>query len=358
MMQTFVTPREKFIRSAEVPLPPPSSVLHPITRTQRPLNPMLPVSSKTAADEAVEFSESFPQHGVTEPGKHYRIQNTNMLAQGKNRANDSLLFITVFNDAQSWGHERSVDDFFTLVGSLNIPQEKTSVALLTSSHAEFLKLKELFRTQIQQYSSLSVIFRNDFSPDGLTRDNRHDDHLQGDRRRMIARYRNYALLSTLQTWHQHVIWLDADVSEIPADLIPKMTQSGLDIIHPLCAQKYGDGDGDSWFLYDRNAWVGHRKVRPPLSTDFVPGPLSSKNMEDLNRENKTVVQLDSVGGAMLYVRADVHRQGVIFPVHYIIGSEWGAEGYDGIETEGMCYTAHFLGFKCWGMPKEIIYHSE
>ncbi|KAF4320482.1 hypothetical protein JM18_005011 [Phytophthora kernoviae] len=131
-----------------------------------------------------------------------------------------------------------------------------------------------------------------------------------------------------------------------------MIRSGLDIVHPTCA--WGD---DANSLYDRNAWTGHRKVRPPQADDFVPGELSVKNMLDLREESDSIVPLDSVGGSMLYVRADVHRQGVIFPAHYVIGSEWGAEGYDGIETEGLCYNAHFLGFKCWGMPKETIYHS-
>lgn len=61
---------------------------------------------------------------------------------------------------------------------------------------------------------------------------------------------------------------------------------------------------------------------------------------------------------MLYVRADVHRQGVMFPAHYVISSEWGREGYDGIETEGLCYSAHFLDFKCCGMVNESIVHTE
>jgi hypothetical protein len=35
------------------------------------------------------------------------------------------------------------------------------------------------------------------------------------------------------------------------------------------------------------------------------------------------------------------------------------EGYDGIETEGICFTAKTLGYKCWGMPldKDRVYHQ-
>ncbi|KAJ8552376.1 hypothetical protein ON010_g10170 [Phytophthora cinnamomi] len=124
----------------------------------------------------------------------------------------------------------------------------------------------------------------------------------------------------------------------------------------MCIRRYNYQSNDS-YDYDLNAWVGHRKVRSPGEENFVPGPLSVRNMHNLQGENQIAVPLDSVGGTMLYVRADVHRQGVIFPAHYTIGSEWGAEGYDGIETEGFCYNAHFLGFRCWGMPKESIYHA-
>ncbi|KAE8983125.1 hypothetical protein PF011_g21332 [Phytophthora fragariae] len=259
----LVAPREKFIRV----VPPPTSVLHPNTPMQASLNSDITFSSRALAGRFTEYSELFPQHGKDEPGQHYRIENTELLAQEENRQNDSLLLITVFNGADSWGTNRTVADFFPLVESMNFPNEKTSIALLTSSEIAFEEVKGIFADQIHQYAQLSVIFRNDFTPQGLTRDNRHDDNLQANRRRMIARYRNYALLSTLQTWHQHVVWLDADIVSIPPDLVFKMAQSGLDIVHPLCAR-------GNWYVYDLNAWVGHRKVRPALPTGFVPGPLS------------------------------------------------------------------------------------
>ncbi|GMF47502.1 unnamed protein product [Phytophthora fragariaefolia] len=115
--------------------------------------------------------------------------------------------------------------------------------------------------------------------------------------------------------------------------------------------------GEDWYEFDLNAWVGHRKIRrSSRDTSFVPGDLSVKRMKQFHGGEDTFVPLDSVGGTMLYVKAEVHRQGVLFPVHHLIGSEWGNEGYDGIETEGLCYVAHFLGLKCWGMPNTLIYH--
>ncbi|KAG7390950.1 hypothetical protein PHYBOEH_006820 [Phytophthora boehmeriae] len=337
--------------------PAPLSVLHPNTPKLAPLNADVEFSVESTIELFKEYTEFFPQHGKAEPGQHYRIESNNPASQIGNRERGSVLIVCVFNDAESWGFNRSLDDFFDLIESFEYPAEKISVALLTSSMDEFVKTKQLSQQNINRFARFSVIFRNDFAQDGLTRENRHAASLQGTRRRMIARYRNFALLSTLESWHQHVVWLDADVDVIPAGLLLKMTQSGLDVLEPLCARKYSN-EADNWYEYDLNAWVGQRKVRPAASaSDFIPGPVNVKYMSNLRDGEKSIVPLDSVGGTMLYVRADVHRQGVLFPAHYVIGSEWGAEGYDGIETEGLCYSAHFLGYKCWGMPNDIIFHA-
>ncbi|ETO64546.1 hypothetical protein F444_17954 [Phytophthora nicotianae P1976] len=331
---------------------PVTSVLHPDTPEQAPLNQLVSFSIKTTSQPLREYVETFPQHGKSEPGQHYRIENTEMLTKHGDRDKDSVLIMCVFNDAESWGRGRSMKDFFKLIGSFDYPKAKVSIALLTSSMTEFAKAKVLFGSYIAQYPRLSVIFRNDFSPGGLTRANRHDHSLQASRRRMLARYRNYALLSTMESWHQHVVWVDADITAIPSGLVLKMVQSGRDILEPMCVRNIRG----KWFNYDSNAWVGQRKVRSANDKDFVPGPLNARSFHNLPDRSKPFVPLDSVGGTMLYVRADIHRQGVMFPVHYIIGSEWGREGYDGIETEGLCYSAHFLGYKCWGMPQDAIEH--
>ena len=58
-----------------------------------------------------------------------------------------------------------------------------------------------------------------------------------------------------------------------------------------------------------------------------------------------IIPLDSVGGAVLFMKSIVIKQGVIFPTSLIVGTTWDRqEGYDGIETEGVCYLAKPLGF--------------
>ncbi|KAG2778266.1 hypothetical protein PC129_g24603, partial [Phytophthora cactorum] len=358
----FTAPTNSLFQLEEEPQPPVTSILHPDTPVtsvlhpdtpeQAPLNQLVSFFVKTTSQTLSEYEEAFPQHGKIEPGQHYRIEDTAVLTQPGNRDNDSVLIICVLNDAESWGKNRNMEDFFKLVGSFDYVKAKISIALLTSSMAEFTKAKLVFGSYIQQYPRLSVIFRNDFISGRLTRLNRHNLSLQASRRRMLARYRNYALLSTMESWHQHVVWVDADITVIPPGLLLKMVQSGRDILEPVCVRNIRG----KWLNYDANAWVGQRKVRSATDKNFVPGPLNARSFHNLPDKSKPFVPLDSVGGTMLYVRADIHRQGVMFPAHYVIGSEWGREGYDGIETEGLCYIAHFLGYKCWGMPHDAIQH--
>ena len=58
--------------------------------------------------------------------------------------------------------------------------------------------------------------------------------------------------------------------------------------------------------------------------------------------------LDSVGGTMLLVRADLHRDGLLFPPFpYKLH----------IETEGLAMMAKEMGHRCWGQFDLRIVHD-
>ena len=85
-------------------------------------------------------------------------------------------------------------------------------------------------------------------------------------------------------------------------------------------------------------------------------------MNDLRSEGD-VVPLDSVGGTMLLIRADVHRDGLIFPPFLygkrnplIRADNFLAPGEGEIETEGLGVMARDMGYECWGMPNLEILH--
>lgn len=77
------------------------------------------------------------------------------------------------------------------------------------------------------------------------------------------------------------------------------------------------------------------------------------HISELAQEGVDFVEIDSVGGTVLFVKAEIFRKGINFPPYYVIGTDWNRiEGWDGIETEGLCYVAKASGYKCWGMPNQ------
>ena len=76
-----------------------------------------------------------------------------------------------------------------------------------------------------------------------------------------------------------------------------------------------------------------------------PKGLARRYLDQLRGEQ--LVRVDCVGGTMLLVRADLHRDGLVFP-HYPYALH--------IETEGLALMAHDMGHDCWAMPDVEIVH--
>lgn len=60
-----------------------------------------------------------------------------------------------------------------------------------------------------------------------------------------------------------------------------------------------------------------------------------------------LVRVDSVGGTALLVRADLHRDGLIFPPFPYLHL---------IETEGLAAMARDMGTACWALPDLEVVH--
>ena len=187
-----------------------------------------------------------------------------------------------------------------------------------------------------------------FIPQGMPR---WDIRIQLERRTVLAKSRNYLLFRALddEDW---VLWLDVDVAEYPSDVIERLLAAGKAIVQPHCVKDYGGA------TFDLNAWRDKGKY----------------HLEDLRKEGD-LVQLHAVGGTMLLIQADVHRQGLIFPP-FLYGRKnplmrknngflrtrgkrrfFRGKSIGEIETEGLGMMAHDMGYECWGMPRLEIRHS-
>lgn len=233
------------------------------------------------------------------------------------------------------------EDYFRRLLQLSHPHRSISVGLLESDSRD--GTYEAFRKQCElaaPHFERVQIWKQDFHfqiPENLPR---WHPSVQARRRTVLAYSRNQLLFRALADadW---ALWLDADVVEFPPDIVERLVAFGRDIVQPNCVIKYG---GPS---YDLNAWRDRGK----------------SHLHDL-RGGPELVELESVGGTMLLVRADRHRDGLIFPPFYYGPNHLFARVKNPgkpkgeIETEGFGLLAADMGLKCWGVPRLEIRHRD
>lgn len=237
-----------------------------------------------------------------------------------------------------------LENYFAALARLSYPRELISLGFLESDSRD-----DTYERLIRHAAELSGCYRRigvwkrDFGFVTPPRMPRWAPQLQAERRTILARSRNHLLFRALadEDW---VLWIDADVLEYPPDVIERMLATGKDIVHPHCLIELA---GAPRRTFDLNAWRDRGRL----------------HMEEL-REEGDLVRLDSVGGTMLLVRADAHRDGLIFPPFWYGARnplirehvEHSPTGEGEIETEGLGLLAGDMGYQCWGMPNLEILH--
>lgn len=248
---------------------------------------------------------------------------------------EKVLILTPVKDAKA-----HLPDYFERLLALSYPKAQTCVALLEGDSADgtFEALSKQADTHRQSFCSLEI-FKHDYGyhiPAGLPR---WASAVQKARRQILARSRNQLLFRALRD-HDWVLWLDVDVIDYPSNLLETLISHDLPILHPDCVTTPG---GES---FDKNAWKDG----------------GQKHMHDL-RGTGQAVRIDSVGGTVLLIRGDCHRDGLIFPP-YPYGVECPAIrtkhpvwGRGEIETEGLAMMARDMGLQCWGLPDLQVVHA-
>jgi hypothetical protein len=237
-----------------------------------------------------------------------------------------------------------LDAYFAALDALAYPKDRLSLGFLESDSADgtYQALQARAPALRESYRRVTVAKR-DFGfalPAGRAR---WSPLLQLPRRRILAKSRNHLLFRALgdEDW---VLWLDVDVAAYPPDVVQRMLATGKDIVNPHCVVSPGGP------TFDWNAWRDGGRVR----------------MDSL-RGGADLVRLEAVGATMLLVRADVHREGLVFPT-YLYGAghpylrtpnPFAAPAVGEIETEGLAIMAKDMGYECWGMPNlEIVHPNE
>lgn len=248
----------------------------------------------------------------------------------------TVLVLTPIKNASKF-----LESYFAGLARLTYPPASLSLGLLESDSDDgtFARFEERLRLVRDDYADARIWHRN-FGfriPLGIPR---WTHAFQLPRRKVLAKARNHLLFRALrdQDW---VLWLDVDVIEYPPDLIERLLATERDIVHPHCVKRYGGP------TFDLNAWRCHGQV----------------HMEDL-RGGPDLVRLDTVGGTVLLVRADVHRDGLVFPcfpygaANPMVRRPGPFAPVEGeLETEGFGIMAVDMGYQCWGMPHLEVLHA-
>ena len=244
-------------------------------------------------------------------------------------APETLLILTPVKNAA-----RFADSYFAALARLTYPAAQISLGLLESDSDDdsYACFAARLAAVSPRYGS-ARIWRRSFGYRFPLDVPRWHHAIQLPRRKVLAKARNHLLFRALddQDW---VLWLDVDVIDYPPDLIERLLATGRDIVHPHCVQQPGGP------TFDRNGWREHGRVL----------------LEDL-RDGPDLVRLDSVGGTVLLIRADLHRDGLIFPSFPYGAANRAVRrphplGVAGeLETEGLGIMALDMGHQCWGMPK-------
>jgi hypothetical protein len=227
-----------------------------------------------------------------------------------------------------------VDDYCKRLRNLTYPHERISLGILESdsqdtTYADFERRLPELRREFQSVG----FWKRDFQfriPFGIPR---WAEPIQIQRRTILAKSRNHLLFRALddEDW---VLWIDVDVVDYPADLIQRLIATGKDIVQPHCVLEYGGR------TFDQNGWRDQGRI----------------HLDDLRDEGE-LVELDAVGGTVLLVRADVHRDGLIFPAFPYGRANPRIRGNRGeSETEGLGIMAGDLGYRSWGMPRLEVLH--
>jgi hypothetical protein len=247
-------------------------------------------------------------------------------------AAQTVLILTPLKNATSF-----LGTYFAGLDKLSYPPRLISLGFLESGSddATYDRIRERTEPLQCRYASAEISQKqfNFRIPQGMPR---WTHSFQIPRRKILVKARNHLLIRGLrdQDW---VLWLDVDVI---ADLIERLIATGRDIVHSHCVKRYGGP------TYDLNGWRDQGRV----------------HMDDL-RGGPDLVRLDTVGGTVLLVRADVHRDGLICPC-FPHGAASPAVrrpsplAVDGeFETEGFGIMAMDMGYQCWGMPNLEILHA-
>ncbi len=293
----------------------------------------------------------------------------------KVRRNDKILYVTKRAKKERililTPTSRFYQEYWDNLLKFTYPHEYISLGFIIPKNAEGNKAtselqREVAKTQSgpesDRFQSITII-RQDFDPPLTSQSEaeRHKMENQKIRRTSMARARNSLLFTTLGPHTSWVLWLDSDIIETPPGLIQDLTSFDKPIIVPNCFQRFYNADTNAEEVrpYDYNSWRDSDTAQE-LAANMGPDEILLEGYSEMatyrtlmahmgdtdsRRDQRKIMPLDGVGGTALMVKAEVHRDGAMFPPFPF---------YHLVETEGFAKMARRLGWESWGLPNYFV----
>lgn len=236
-----------------------------------------------------------------------------------------------------------------------LPKTKEGNAATIELQKQIAKIQK-HGLEKERFKSI-IILRQDFDPPIPSQDEseRHKMANQKARRASMAKARNSLLFTTLGPDTSWVLWLDADIIETPPTLIQDLASHSKPLTVPNCFQRFYNDEKKAMDErpYDFNNWqdsptaqelaskMGKDDILLEGYAEMATYRALMAYMYEAGADIHTEVPLDGVGGTALLVKAEVHRDGAMFPAFPF---------YHLIETEGFSKMAKRLGWQATGLP--------
>lgn len=216
-----------------------------------------------------------------------------------------------------------------------------------------------YHSEYQKPFRSVTIFRKDFGQViGQGFSDRHAVKVQGIRRKLMGRARNWLTSVSLKPYHSWVYWRDVDIETAPGSIIQDLMKHDYDVVVPNVWRPLPTFLGTEQ-PYDLNSWIesdvaielaktldeedviveGYAEY-PTYRWHLAYERNPSGNPDDL-------IDIDGVGGVSILARAQVFRHGVNFPAYTFMNHA---------ETEAFGKMAKKLGFRVGGLPHYTVWH--
>ncbi|KAL2891686.1 Mannan polymerase complex subunit MNN9 [Ceratocystis lukuohia] len=320
-------------------------------------------SSPASLSPTIPYRKSSGPNSKAPPVIRYNM-NTVTTTSDPVGKRESVLILTPMS--------RFYEEYWANIIKLQYPHELITLGFILPKTKEGNQATTTLQNHITSYQKSAakkdrfhniVILREDFEPAISSQDEsvRHKKEFQKARRSSMAKARNSLLFTTLHPSISWVLWLDADVIETPHTIIQDMASHDQPVLAANTFQRYMDTEKNqmSERPYDFNNWQDSEaalKLGASMGKDdiLLEGyhdmatyralmAFMSTPDGDLHYE----VPLDGVGGSALLVKAEVHRDGAMFPPFSF---------YHLIETEGFAKMVRRLGKQPAGLPNYKVYH--